>query len=274
MAARRKPDLPVPTGARAMVSRKEQVDDVRGLLESYKAQMELALPKHLTADRMLRLTMTCIATEPKLLECTKASLVGSVIQLSQLGLEPGLLGEAYLLPYRNNKKNCMEAQIIPGYKGLLKLARNSGQISTITSKAVYQQDRFEYSFGLVDHLYHEPTEEAVVPGDLRAAYAVVKLKDGGIQWEVMNRREIMEVKNGSRSGNSGPWVTHEAEMWKKTVLRRICKLLPSSVELQTAIALDEAIDVGIPQSLDVIDMEALEQQDQPEAEGIGEAPGD
>jgi len=246
------------------------MDNVRGLLEKYKAQMELALPKHLNGDRMLRLFMTCIATEPKLLQCTQASLVGSMMQLSQLGLEPGLLGQAYLLAFRNNRKNTMEAQIIPGYKGLLKLARNSGQISTVNARAVYTKDDFEYSFGLVDKLHHIPTEEPVTPADLTHAYAVVKMKDGGVQWEVMNRREILAVKAGSRAAKDGPWVTHEAEMWKKTVLRRICKLLPASVELQTAIALDEAVDIGLPQQFDVIDMDALEAEDAEQDQSNGE----
>lgn len=270
--AARKSAAKAPGGehGRQLVTQRDQMDNVRGLLTRYKTQMEMALPKHLNGDRMLRLFMTCIANEPKLLQCTGASLVGSIMQLSQLGLEPGLLGQAYLLPFRNNRKNTMEAQIIPGYKGLLKLARNSGQISTVNARAVYKQDEFEYSFGLVDKLHHIPTEEPVTPADLTHAYAVVKMKDGGVQWEVMNRREVLEVKAGSRAKDSGPWVTHEAEMWKKTALRRICKLLPASVELQTAIALDEAVDIGLPQQFDVIDMDALEAEDAEQDQGAGE----
>ena len=262
----------VPEGehGRQLTTQRDQMDNVRGLLEKYKPQMEMALPKHLNGERMLRLFMTCIANEPKLLQCTRASLVGSMMQLSQLGLEPGLLGQAYLLPFRNNRKNTMEAQIIPGYRGLLKLARNSGQISTVNARAVYGQDHFEYSFGLVDKLHHIPTDDPVTPADLRFAYAVVKLRDGGVQWEVMNRREVLEVKKGSRASDNGPWVTHEAEMWKKTVLRRICKLLPASVELQTAIALDEAVDIGLPQQFDVIDMDALEAEDAEQDQSNGE----
>lgn len=273
MAARKSNKPATQAQGRTLSNRREQIDNVRGLLDAYKDQMALALPRHLSPDRMLRLTMTCVANEPKLLDCTRSSLVGSVMQLSQLGLEPGVLGHAYLLPYRNNKKNTTEAQIIVGYKGLLKLARNSGQISTVNARAVYEQDVFEYSFGLVDKLHHVPTDEAVLPSDLTHAYAIVHLKDGGIQWEVMNRREVMEIKNASRAAKSGPWVTHEAEMWKKSVLRRICKLLPSSVELQTAIALDENVDAGIPQTFDVIDMEALERTDDPQDEADQSEPG-
>lgn len=239
-----------------------QIDNVRSLLDSYKDQMAVALPRHLTPDRMLRLTMTCIANEPKLLTCTKKSLVGCVMQLAQLGLEPGILGHAYLLPYKN--KGVDEAQIIVGYKGLLKLARNSGEISTVSARVVYLEDVFEYSFGLVDKLHHVPTELTQTADDLTHAYAVVHLKDGGVQWDVMNKREVLEVKSSSRAGDRGPWKTHPAEMWKKSVLRRICKLLPASVELQTAITLDENVDAGIPQTFDVIDLEALGKQDDAE----------
>lgn len=252
MAARKQ--APAAQG-RELTSRKAQVDTVRALLERYRPQMEVALPKHLSPDRMARLFMTCIANDPKLLECTQKSLVGSVIQLSQLGLEPGILGHAFLIPYRN--KGVLECQVIPGYKGLLKLARNSGMILNVQANVVYEQDYFEYQFGLHPEITHKPTTEAVKPDDLRYAYAIVGIKDAlEPQWEIMNRREIMEVKASSRAGQSSPWVTHEPEMWKKTVLRRICKLLPSSIELQTAIALDEAADIGIPQTFDVIDIDA------------------
>ncbi|MGB5812040.1 MAG: recombinase RecT [Polyangiales bacterium] len=284
MAAKRAVAKNDPPKGRELSAVRERMDNVRGLLDRYKEQMSIALPKHLSPDRMLRLTMTTIANEPKLLECTQSSLVGSVMQLAQLGLEPGVLGHAYLLPYWNGKKQATEAQIIVGYKGLLKLARNSGQISTVMANVVYEPESsgvsgsFEYSYGLVDKLHHVPTDEPVTPDDLTHAYSIVKLKDGGVQWEVMNRREVLEVKSGSRAGNSGPWKTHEPEMWKKTVLRRICKLLPSSIELQTAIALDENADAGIPQTFDVIDVGALAEQenversDQSQGDG-GEAPG-
>ena len=256
MAARQTPATTAPN-ARVLTTRKEQVDSVRGLLEKFKPQMQAALPRHLSPDRMLRLVMTCVASEPKLLECTRESLIGAVIQLSQLGLEPGVLGHAYLLPFRDNKSNTMKVNLIPGYKGLLKLARNSGLILNVQANVVYKQDTFEYELGLTPHLKHIPTDEAVKPADLRYAYAIVGIKGATEpQWDVMNRREILDVKRSSRAADFGPWVTHEAEMWKKTVLRRICKLLPASVELQTAIALDEAADAGIPQGLDVIDVDA------------------
>lgn len=250
-----------PTGAaqaRELTSRREQVDSVRVLLERFKPQIQTALPKHLTPDRMLRLVMTCVANEPKLLDCTRESLIGAVIQLSQLGLEPGVLGHAYLLPFRDNKTGTMKVNLIPGYKGLLKLARNSGQILNVQAHVVYKQDHFEYAFGLTPRLEHVPAEDGKRdPKDLRYAYAIVGIKGASEpQWDVMNRSEVLESRRSSRAGDSGPWVTHEAEMWKKTVLRRICKLLPSSVELQTAIALDEAADVGIPQGFDTIDINA------------------
>jgi recombination protein RecT len=273
MAARKKAQ-DAPPQTRALSERRIQIDETRKLLESYRPQMDMVLPRHMKSDRMLRLYMNCVALEPKILQCTKASRVGSILQLAQLGLEPGILGHAYLLPYRNHKKNVTEAQIIVGYKGLLKLARNSGEISTVNAHVVYEPDDFHYAFGLEDELRHIPTKDPVTPQMLIYAYAVVHLKDGGVQWEVMNRREILEVKNGSRASGSGPWVTHEAEMWKKTVLRRICKLLPSSIELATAISLDESADAGIPQSFDFIDVGALEggdDYDQSEAGQSGDA---
>src|SRR5262245_29341353 len=114
-----------------MIPAKQKIATVRDLLEKSRAQIALALPRHMSADRMLRVAMTSVQRNPLLLDCTPVSLVGAIIQSSQLGLEPdGELGEAYLIPYRNNKKGGQrEVQFQTGYKGLLKLARNSGAIS-------------------------------------------------------------------------------------------------------------------------------------------------
>ncbi len=232
---------------------KDKINSVRAMLEKSKAQMALALPKHLSVDRMTRVAMTSIQKTPKLLECTPQSLIAAIIQCAQLGLEPdGVTGESYLVPY---KTTC---QLIPGYKGLIKLARQSGQLSTISARAVYEHDKFDYAYGLNEKLEHTPTQSDD-PGKLAYVYAVAKLKDGGTQFEVMAVREINAIRSRSRAADSGPWVTDFVEMAKKTVLRRLCKMLPASVELSRAVALDERVDAGLDQELgDIFDGEFSE----------------
>jgi len=228
-----------------LATRNEKVTSIRALLEKSKNQIKLALPSHLSPDRMLRIAMTSIQKTPELLNCTPESLIGAVIQSAQLGLEPdGVLGHAYLVPYG---KTCT---FIPGYKGLLMLARRSGEISTVLAEVVHEKDRFEFELGLNPQLKHIPTDEED-EGPVIAAYAVAKLRDGGVQFTVMRRNAIEKIRAKSPAGKSGPWVTHYEEMAKKTVLRRLCKLLPCSVELERASALDERAEVGLPQDLEI-----------------------
>ena len=205
-----------------------------------KSQMALALPKHMTADRLARIALTEVRKTPALGRCDQASFLGAIMQCAQLGLEPGgALGHAYLLPFENRRKGITEVQFIVGYRGMLDLARRSGQILSIEARAVYAADKFHVALGLNPDLTHEPDWEASDRGPLRFVYAVAKLKDGGTQFEVMSRAEIERVRSQSKAGQSGPWVSHFDEMAKKTVIRRLFKYLPVSIELATAVAFDE-----------------------------------
>lgn len=250
-----------------IVPANQKLMTIRTLLDKSKQQIALALPRHLSADRMLRITMTSVQRTPELLACDPMSLIGAVIQSAQLGLEPdGVLGMAYLIPFKD------KVQLIPGYKGLIDLARRSGQLSTIFARVVYERDQFDYAYGLTERLEHIPTNDPD-PGEVTYVYAVARMKDGSQQFEVMNRREIEAIKARSKSGNNGPWVTDFPEMAKKTVLRRLCKMLPASVELARAVALDERADLGLPQQLEDIVEAQIEVQpkEKPSLQAIVEA---
>lgn len=233
------------------ISIKDKAANVRGLIEKSRGQIMAALPRHMTAERMIRVCNTAVQKTPELLDCDPRSLIGAIVQASQLGLEPdGTLGHAYLLPFNNRKTGKKECQFIPGYKGLIELTRRSGQISTIYAHCVYANDEFRYTLGLNPTLEHVPADGE--PGDLIAVYAVARLRDGGVQFEVLRKREVDAVRAQSRAGNHGPWVTHYPEMAKKTALRRLCKLLPVSPELARAVALDEQAEASVPQGLDTL----------------------
>lgn len=239
----------------AIATRRQQMDTVRSLVERYEDKFAKVLPKYLSATRMIEITMTEIARTPDLLKCTQASLIGCVIQSAQLGLQPGIVGEAYLIPFRNNKRNVTECTLIIGYKGLLKLAYNSNEIAAIRAGVVRKGDAFDYRYGTDAYYHHVPSDENEEGRPLTHAYAQIYLKGSDIStWEVFNRRKIERAKKSSRAAASGhsPWQTHEDEMWIKTVLRHVCKLLPTSIEkLPDAVALDERADAGIPQDLRV-----------------------
>lgn len=221
---------------------KDKPKTIEDYLKQMAPAMSQALPKHMDVDRLMRLTMTTIRTTPELRNADMGSLLGGVMQAAQLGLEPGLLGQCYLLPFKNNKKGITEVQFIIGYKGMIDLARRSGHIQSIYAHAVYEHDDFEYELGLNPTLKHTPTMKSD-KGEYIGSYAVAHFKDGGYQMEFMPKAEIEKRKNSSPGGRSkySPWNNYYEEMANKTVIRHMWKYLPISVEIQQHVAHDEGI---------------------------------
>jgi len=229
------------------VTKKEQVNSVRNLLEQMRPQMNAALPKHLTSERLARVAMTTIQNTPKLLDCDRSSLISAIMSCAQLGLEPdGLLGQAYLIPFKN------KVQFIPGYKGLIDLARRSGDVSSILAKEVYENDEFSVDYSQEPPFVHKPCLKGE-RGEAILFWCLAKFKDGGYHWDYMTVEEINAVRDGSSGYQSAkrfakggvinsPWVSHYNEMAKKTVVRRICKMLPMSVA--RAAMIEDAVDAG------------------------------
>lgn len=219
---------------------------VPALLEQLKPQIAAALPKHVDPSRLARIALTEFRKTPALQKCNPHSFLGAVMQSAQLGFEPGSgLGHAYIVPYKG------EAQLQIGYRGMIDLARRSGQIISITARAVYQDDEFSYRYGLDEDLAHVPNEEAEqTPDRMSHVYAAAKLQGGGIQFEVLSRSQVERARKSSKSGSNGPWVTHFEEMAKKTAIRRLFKYLPISVEIQRAVTLDEKAEAGVSQEND------------------------
>ena len=201
-------------------------------------QFALALPKALTPERFTRIVLTECRKNPKLAKTTQESFFGAVMQCAQLGLEPGsALGQCYLIPYGAS------CNLIIGYRGMIELARRSGQIVSINAFVVREKDEFSYELGLHPDIKHKPSP-LVERGEVKYVYAVAVLKGGSIQFEVMSRAEVEAVRTSSKAGNSGPWSDHWDEMAKKTVVRRLFKYLPISIEAATAMEADEKTDRG------------------------------
>lgn len=255
-----------PKRSMAEIAQMPRARQFPAMLESLQSEIRRALPAHLNPDRMARIALTCFRTTPKLAECEPASVFAAVLQASQLGLEPGLLGQCYLIPYNNSIKDDagkwhkrMECQLQVGYQGLVDLARRSGRVVSLEAHNVYARDKFDLSFGMATRLEHTPTLDGD-KGEFRLSYAVAHLKDGGVHVEVMTRAEIegirdrsQNVQSAKRYGKTTPWDTDFGEMARKTVLRRICKFLPKSVELAQAIELDTASAMGRAQDLNIDD---------------------
>jgi recombination protein RecT len=223
-------------------------------------QIKLALPRHFDPDRLLRIALTEIRRNPKLGECSQASLLGALFQCAQLGLEiGGSLGQAYLVPYGR------DAQFQLGYRGMIDLAMRSGRVASIEARAVFQGDEFDCTFGLHSDLKHTPDWENPDRNDpkkLTFVYAVAHLTDSNRpQFVVMSRAEIEAIRKRSKSGSSGPWVTDYEAMALAKVTKRLFKWLPVSIELARAVAADDAADAGQRQESPIDHL--LPQQEEP-----------
>lgn len=231
---------------KAVSTTNQRIVTVRDTIFRYKSQIAQALPKHLDADRLLRISINCITKNEKLLNCTQASLIACVIQCGQLGLEPDtVLGEAYLVPYKET------ATFIAGYQGLMKLARQDGRIQFDPPQVVRTGDTFAYSFGLNRTLRHVPGE-GNDDQPMTHVYAVARIRGSEPQFVVLTRAQVEKFRARSMAKDNGPWVIDYEAMAKKTAVRQLCKALPRSPALARAVALDEHAELSIdgPQPFD------------------------
>jgi len=217
----------------------EEPKTIAGYLKKLQPELQKALPKHITPERITRIVLTTIRNNPALQECSPGSLLGAVMQSAQLGLEPGLVGHCYFVPFWNNKEKRREVQFIIGYKGMIDLARRSGHIQSIYAYTVHEADKFVYELGLHPKLIHKPATGQ--RGEMTHVYAVAHFKEGGYQFEVLTKHDVENVRNRSKSKDNGPWITDYEEMAKKTVVRRIWKYLPISIEIQQQVSQDETV---------------------------------
>lgn len=208
---------------------------MQGLIQAMEPQIRKALPSVITPERFTRMVLTALSSTPKLQTCTPQSFLGAMMQAAQLGVEPNTpLGQAYLIPYGN------VCQFQLGYKGLIDLAYRSGEVSSIQAHEVHENDVFEYEYGLDPKLKHIPAQKD--RGNVIMYYAVLKLKNGGVGFEVMSREDVETfARKKSKAFNNGPWQTDFDEMAKKTVLKKVLKYAPLKTEFARAVATDETV---------------------------------
>lgn len=198
-------------------------------------QIRKALPSHMSAERMARVALTAMTRTPKLADCTQQSFFKCLLDLSSWGLEPDGR-RAHLIPYGN------ECTLILDYKGIVELCFRSGYVKNIHADVVREGDAFEFNLGKVTR--HTPWafrldgDKPEKSGEIVAAYCIVEMKDGASKHEVMTRQEIDGIRNRSKAGKSGPWVSDFSEMAKKSVFRRASKWLPLSAEMHEAFERD------------------------------------
>ena len=236
------PTVTTPTGVAAGVGIQPQAkrpmnpyQNIQDLFKRMAPEIAKVLPKHIKSDHLLRVALTEIRKNPKLLECSSQSLLGALMLAAQLGLEPGI--QCFLIPYYNSKTRSTEVQFQIGYKGYIDLVRRSGELQTLDVHEVCRNDKFEFEYGLTPKLMHRPALEN--RGEVYCYYAIAKLKDGGFSYLVMSVQDIERFRKRSKSPENGPWVTDYDAMAKKTVIKQLAKYLPLSTEIQRSITQDE-----------------------------------
>lgn len=223
---------------------------VRSTLIASRTQILGALPNHLDPTRMFRVYLTAAQTTPRIADCDPTSLVGAVMQAAQFGLSlDTVMGEAYLIPRFNKNVGGLVVHFQIGYKGLRKLAKlGDADVRDIYAYPVFENDFFEYEYGLDPKLTHKPVRKG--RGTVQAAYAVAVWKRGSDETADYKRFEVVEpddiqraiaASDSAKKGSSSPWNTHPEAMHRKTALLRLCGQLPlaSDSPLLQAIGAEE-----------------------------------
>jgi recombination protein RecT len=200
-----------------------------------RVEIEKALPKDIDVDRFIRTVLTSVQMNPDLLYANRQSLMTACMRAAQDGLFPDGR-EAVLNIYSTKVKDRQTGreewvpmvQYLPMVRGILKVVRNSGEIAHVDAAAVYEKDHFRFTRGDDPRIEHEPYGGDDDPGEVKAAYMIVKLTNGEVHREVMWRRDIEKVRAASKAANGPGWTKWYDQFAIKSVIKRGSKLLPSS----------------------------------------------
>lgn len=230
---------------------------IRAMEKEYQA----AMPKGVEAAQLIRDALTAVRTTRHLDKCDSASVLGGLMTCAQLGLRPGVLGHAWLLPFYNTKKRRYAAQLVIGYQGFIELAHRSTAVASIVARPVHENDEFDVDYGIADTLVHKPFRGGD-RGKITDYYAIVKFHGGGYAFWTMSRAEAEKHRDKYATARNkegqivGPWVSDFDGMALKTTVRMLAKFMPKSPELAQAIEADNSVRVDL--SPDVEPAEAAE----------------
>ena len=238
----------------ALALRKENggvaTNNLADQIRAMEAQYQLAMPRGAEATQLVRDALTALRMTKNLAKCEATSVMGGLMTCAQLGLRPGVLGHAWLLPFYSKKERGYQAQLVIGYQGLIELAHRSGGISSIIARTAYQNDEFWYDYGIADNLVHKPCMSGD-PGAPSHYYAIVKYTNGGYAFWVMTHDQMERHRDEHATAKTregkvfGPWVDHFEAMAHKTVVRALAKYMPKSTQLAHALAADEKVRVDL-----------------------------
>lgn len=218
-----------------VAQRNGESQNVATVIKNYMPLISQALPKHLTGERFARLALTTLRKTPKLQRCNPESFVGAILNAAALGLEPGVNGEAWLVPYGR------EVQMQIGYQGLAKLFWQSPLAERLDSEYVCESDEFSYSMGLHPTLHHVPADGD--RGKVTHFYAVVGVRGREPWFRVLSVDQVAAIRQVSRAEVLGETKRDVADpehwMSRKTAVIQALKLAPKATELARSYEFDE-----------------------------------
>jgi len=248
--------MAAPKNEQALAVRSVQTD-LEKLLPALSQALPETIKKYLTPERVVKVALLAIRKSPLLAQCSKESILQCVMDSASLGLDVGgMLGHAYMVPFKNNKKGIYESQLVIGYKGFINLARRSGEVLSVKSEVVYDKDEFDVDLASGDLPKHKPFLRGD-RGKPYLVYCVARFWDGGNHTEVMTLADCDKIRQRSRAKDTGPWANKEdyLEMCKKTVTRRAAKYWPLATDtandISQAVEVDQRAEVS-PDAEDVI----------------------
>lgn len=214
------------------------VREFNAFMERLKPQMALALPKHMNADRMARLALTAFSSNRDMQQCEFRTIASSLMTAGALGLEPGVNGAGYLIPYKGT------CTFVPGWKGLVDLVSRSGR-ATVWTGAVFEGDTFDYALGDRPFVRHQPGDETD-PAKLTHVYAIGRVNGSDYPViEVWSMRKVWKHRDALNKQGGKHYSYRHPEMYaRKVPLLQVLKYMPSSIEVANAIAAAEAADMG------------------------------
>lgn len=241
-------------------------------MDRYKGQIALALPKHISADRMVRLAMTSFSQNAALQKCDMHSIFASVVIAAQLGLEIGVGGQGYLVPYKG------KATFVPGWQGLVDLVSRAGR-ATVWTGAVYQGDRFDWALGDNPFVKHQPEGDADDWKHITHVYAIGRVN--GSQYpviEVWTMDRVVRHLNKYNKVGANHYALKDnganMEMYaRKVALLQVLKYMPKSIEVVRAMDVANAVDSGKDFTFDGEVVVLSEQEDGSEVLGASQSEG-
>lgn len=239
-----------------------QQEQASHLIESMKPALAKAMPRGLDPERMARIVLTEVRKNPKLAEASQQSFAGAMLTAATLGLEPGVNGECYLVPYKG------EVQLLVGYQGMVKLFLQHPQAKSIDAQVVYPDDFFEWELGTDAKITHRPGPKR--NGEPTHYYAVAELLSGAKQFVVLTADEVKKLRGG-KTGTSGPIADPMHWMEKKTAVRQLFKMIPKTTQMLTATTVDERLGSDLHRDLPLIGAPTQKQQENAEQVEVQEA---